>query len=133
MRYVRFNFIDETFGEEVECLLIWDDEEFIIVTLDEEEIKIKKYKDMQELQEMAKKGAILLDVRSPQEYEEGHINGAILIPEYELKRDAEKILTNKEEIIIAYCSTGTRSKKAQKELKEKGYKYVYNLYNGLEM
>ena len=30
MRYVRFNFIDETFGEEVECLLIWDDEEFII-------------------------------------------------------------------------------------------------------
>lgn len=49
MRYVRFNFIDETFGEEVECLLIWDDEEFIIVTLDEEEIKIMKYKDMQEL------------------------------------------------------------------------------------
>lgn len=49
MRYVRFNFIDETFGEEIECLLIWDDEEFIIVTLDEEEIKIKKYKDMQEL------------------------------------------------------------------------------------
>ena len=49
MRYVRFNFIDETFGEEVECLLIWDDEEFIIVTLDEEEIKIKKHKSMQEL------------------------------------------------------------------------------------
>lgn len=49
MRYVRFNFIDETFGEEIECLLIWDDEEFIIVTLDEEKIKIKKYKDMQEL------------------------------------------------------------------------------------
>ena len=49
MRNARLNFIDETFGEEVECLLIWDDEEFIIVTLDEEEIKIKKYKDMQEL------------------------------------------------------------------------------------
>ena len=46
MRYVRFNFIDETFGEEVECLLIWDDEEFIIVTLDEEEIKIKKERDV---------------------------------------------------------------------------------------
>ena len=49
MRYVRFNFIDETFGEEVECLLIWDDEEFIIISIDEEEIKVKKYKDMQEL------------------------------------------------------------------------------------
>lgn len=89
--------------------------------------------DMQELQEMVKKGAILLDVRSPQEYEEGHINGAILIPEYELKRDADKFLTNKEEVIVVYCSTGMRSKKAQKELKEKGYKNVYNLYNGLEM
>ena len=89
--------------------------------------------DMQELQEMAKKGAILLDVRSPQEYKEGHINGAILIPEYELKRDADKFLTNKEEVIVVYCSTGMRSKKAQKELKEKGYKNVYNLYNGLEM
>ena len=89
--------------------------------------------DMEELEKMVKNGALLLDVRSPQEYEEGHMDGAILIPEYELKRDAEKILTNKEEIIIAYCSTGTRSKKAQKELKEKGYKYVYNLYNGLEM
>ncbi len=49
MRYVRFNFIDETFGEEVECLLIWDDEEFIIISIDEEEIKVKKYKDMQDL------------------------------------------------------------------------------------
>lgn len=49
MRYVRFNFIDETFGEEVECMLIWDDEEFIIISIDEEEIKVKKYKDMQDL------------------------------------------------------------------------------------
>ena len=49
MRYVRFNFIDETFGEEVECMLIWDDEEFIIISIDEEEINVKKYKDMQDL------------------------------------------------------------------------------------
>ena len=48
MRYVQFNFIDETFGEPTECLLIWDDEEFIIVSIDEEEITIKKYKDIQD-------------------------------------------------------------------------------------
>ena len=48
MRYVRFNFIDEIFGEQKECLLIWDDEEFIIVSIDEEEIIIKKYKDIQD-------------------------------------------------------------------------------------
>ncbi len=49
MRYVRFNFIDETFGEKIECLLIWDDEEFIIISIDEETITINKYKNMQEL------------------------------------------------------------------------------------
>lgn len=49
MRYVKFNFIDETFGEKIECLLIWDDEEFIIISIDEETITINKYKDMQEL------------------------------------------------------------------------------------
>lgn len=48
MRYVKFNFIDEIFGEQKECLLIWDDEEFIIVSIDEEEIIIKKYKDIQD-------------------------------------------------------------------------------------
>ncbi len=49
MRYVSFNFIDETFGEEVECLLIWDNEEFIIISINEDEIRVKKYKDMQDL------------------------------------------------------------------------------------
>lgn len=48
MRYVQFNFIDETFGERVECLIIWDDEEFIIISMQEEEIQIKKYSDIQD-------------------------------------------------------------------------------------
>ena len=47
MRYVQFNFIDETFGERVECLIIWDDEEFIIISMQEEEIQVKKYSDIQ--------------------------------------------------------------------------------------
>lgn len=48
MRYVQFNFIDETFGERVECLIIWDDEEFIIISMQEEEIQVKKYSDIQD-------------------------------------------------------------------------------------
>lgn len=48
MRYVQFNFIDETFGEKIECLIIWDDDEFIIISIQEEEILIKKYHDIQE-------------------------------------------------------------------------------------
>lgn len=49
MRNARLNFIDETFGEEVECLIIWDDEEFIIITIQNESISIKKYKDIKEV------------------------------------------------------------------------------------
>ena len=48
MRNARVNFVDETFGEEVECLIIWDDEEFITITIQNESIYIKKYKDIKE-------------------------------------------------------------------------------------
>ena len=48
MRNARLNFVDETFGEEVECLIIWDDEEFITITIQNESIYIKKDKDIKE-------------------------------------------------------------------------------------
>ena len=88
--------------------------------------------DMKQLEELGEKGAVILDVRIPQEYEEGHLNGAILIPEYELEDRAEKELINKENTIVVYCSSGIRSKRAQEILKQLGYINVYNLYNGLE-
>ena len=78
-----------------------------------------------QLEKMVEKGAILVDVRSPQEYE-------ILLPEYEIKEKASKILPNTWQVIIVYCSTGHRSQKAQKTLQKLGYQKVYNLYNGLE-
>lgn len=88
--------------------------------------------DKEKMNELVKKGAILLDTRSPQEYEEGHLDGAILIPEYELNKRAEKELSDKDSIIIVYCQTGSRSNKAKKLLQKKGYKNVYNLYGGLD-
>lgn len=87
---------------------------------------------MEQLENMAKEGAVLLDVRSPQEYGEGHIDGAILIPEYELRMRAREILKDKEQVIIAYCPSGLRSKRAQRLLKNMGYENVYNLYKGFE-
>ena len=87
---------------------------------------------MEQLNNMVSEGAILLDIRSPQEYEEGHLEGSILIPEYELMAKVGKIITDKEKTIIVYCNTGTRSKKAQKILNKLGYEKVYNLYQGLD-
>lgn len=91
---------------------------------------VEKDIGIEELKQFQNEGAILIDVRSPQEYREGHIDGAILIPEYEMKKKVENILSDKEKTIIVYCSSGGRSKKAQKLLKKLGYQNVYNLYEG---
>ena len=88
--------------------------------------------DIEKLKEMAMKGAMIIDVRSPQEYNEGHIGGSILIPEYEINKTAKKIIDDEDMTIVVYCSSGARSKKAQKKLKSMGYQNVYNLYDGLD-
>ena len=75
---------------------------------------------------------IILDVRSPQEYNEGHINGAINIPEYEILSNSNSILNNKNARIIVYCKSGNRSKNGIKTLKKLGFTNLYNLENGIE-
>lgn len=92
---------------------------------------MEKEIDEENLEEFIKTGVTIIDVRSKQEYDEGHIDGAILIPEYEIKEKIEEIVKNKEEKILVYCSSGTRSKIAQEELIKKGYKNVYNLKDGV--
>ena len=76
--------------------------------------------------------AIILDVRSPQEYKEKHLDGAINIPVYNLERDANHILNNKKCTIIVCCQSGNRSKKAIEILEAEGYKNLYNLAGGLD-
>lgn len=78
-----------------------------------------------------KNNGILVDVRSPQEYEEGHVDGAICLPHYEIYKTAEKKLQNKQQIIVLYCKSSTRSNKAYKILKKMGYLNVYQIKDGL--
>ncbi len=75
---------------------------------------------------------ILLDVRSIQEYNEYHLNGAICIPYYELENRISKIIENKEQLIIVYCQSGGRSKKAIISLKKMGYTNLYQLDGGID-
>lgn len=67
---------------------------------------------------------IVLDVRTDEEYEEGHIPGALLIPDYEIEEKAEEILPDKEQIILVYCRSGNRSKSASEQLVKLGYKDI---------
>lgn len=66
------------------------------------------------------KGYVIIDARTQEEYDEGHIEGAILIPEYEIKERAETELPDKEQLILVYCRSGRRSKIASQYLVDLG-------------
>ena len=72
-------------------------------------------------------GYIIIDARTQSEYDEGHIPGAILIPEYEIADRAEKELLDKNQLILVYCRSGRRSKIAAEELVKLGYTNVKEL------
>lgn len=78
------------------------------------------------------KESILIDVRSPQEYKEGHLDGSINFPLYDLERNTSKILNQKNNTIILYCQSGSRSKKALEILKRQGCKSVYQIEGGID-
>ncbi len=67
---------------------------------------------------------IILDVRTQEEFDEGHIEDAILIPDYEIEQKAEGTLTDKEQLILVYCRSGRRSKLAAEGLANLGYTNV---------
>lgn len=67
---------------------------------------------------------IILDVREQNEFDEGHIPGAILIPYTEIESKAEKMLPDKERLILVYCRSGRRSKIASEALSKLGYTNV---------
>ena len=69
-------------------------------------------------------GYIIIDARTQSEYDEGHIPGAILIPEYEIATRAERELPDKDQLILVYCRSGRRSKIAAEELVKLGYTSV---------
>lgn len=69
-------------------------------------------------------GYIIIDARTQEEFDEGHIENAILIPEYEISERAEKELTDKNQLILVYCRSGRRSKIAAQALVELGYTNV---------
>jgi phage shock protein E len=73
------------------------------------------------------KGIILLDVRTKEEYESGHIKDSMLIPVDVLEKESESKLKDKNATIFVYCRSGNRSVTAANILVKQGYKNVYNL------
>ena len=68
---------------------------------------------------------IILDVRTIEEYEGGHIPGAVCVPNETIGEEAVEGLPDKEQMILIYCRSGNRSKQAAAKLVEQGYTNIY--------
>ena len=71
-------------------------------------------------------GAVLLDVRTPQEYREGHIPGSQNMPLQQLDK-VEEVTENKDTVLYVYCRSGARSRQAVSLLNHMGYTNVHNI------
>jgi len=79
-----------------------------------------------EAQSMMSGEVIILDVRTQEEYDEGHIENAMLIPYELVGSNAEDVFADKDSTILIYCRSGRRSEIAARALIESGYTDVYD-------
>jgi len=73
---------------------------------------------------------VVLDVRTKAEYKQGHIKGALLVPNTEINQRIEKKIPNKTETVLVYCHSGSRSHMAVRAMRKMGYDEAYS-FGGL--
>ena len=76
-------------------------------------------------------GVTVLDVRTPQEFSAGHIQGAMLLPVDELPRRIAELFPAKQKKILVYCRAGSRSAAASRVLRKNGFEQVADLQGGI--
>ena len=86
-----------------------------------QQITQEEAKEMMDTQEV-----IILDVREQDEYDDGHIPDAVLLPVGTIDEDtAAEVISRKDSVVLVYCRSGNRSKTASSTLAELGYTNVY--------
>ena len=86
-----------------------------------QQITQEESKEMMDTQEV-----IILDVREQDEYDSGHIPGAVLLPVGSIDEDtAAEVIPEKDSTVLVYCRSGNRSKTASSALAELGYTNIY--------
>ena len=75
---------------------------------------------------------LVIDVRTDQEWKEGHLEGALLIPYEKIGEEIGKVAPDKKTKIVVYCRSGRRSGIALDTLKKRGYEDVTNLIDAKE-
>jgi rhodanese-related sulfurtransferase len=87
-------------------------------------------KQMRSMIADAKNDVTILDVRTLDEYNSGHVKNSILIPHTQIANEIQKLSDSKNKKILVYCRSGFRSVSASRVLSDTGFK-VYNLQGGI--
>ena len=97
------------------------------MTKEVKEVKKAEYKKItsdEAKKMMESEKTIVVDVRTTEEYNEGHIPNAVSIPLETIENEAEAKLKNKDDLILVYCRSGRRSREVELKFIEKGYTNV---------
>ena len=81
---------------------------------------------------LARQGALLLDVRSTEEWSAGHAKGALFLPWRQIDNEAASKLPNKDTPIVTYCAVGVRAWYATRALRKLGYTHVTAMTGGFD-
>jgi rhodanese-related sulfurtransferase len=81
----------------------------------------------QELLELASDSIVIIDVRTPEEYQQGHVPNAINVPLSEIVDNPAILASSKEKSIVLYCRSGYRAGKAANALQKDGYENLRHL------
>ncbi len=91
-----------------------------------------KTKPITEVSQNELKNIVLVDVRTPEEFAEGHLDNALNINWFDADFANQFEAVDKDKTIYVYCKMGGRSAKAQEKLQSLGYKHVVNLEGGYD-
>ena len=93
-----------------------------------EEIMVKEYVHITQEEArrmMTEEDVVIVDVRRQDEYDEGHIPGAVCIPNESIGDEMPEELPDTDQVILVYCRSGRRSREAAQKLADMGYTGVY--------
>lgn len=85
--------------------------------------------DVNEAQKLIDQGITVVDVRTPEEYVDGHIPNALLIPLQDIESSINEFTPDEQYLIV--CRSGNRSAQASEILAQKGMKHIYNMTGGM--
>ncbi len=90
-------------------------------------LKRMSFVSAERARQLLREGALVVDVRSPEEFKAGHLAGAMNLPLGSLGDQAQHLLSDKQQVLLLHCLSGARSGIARSQLKRMGYANAFNL------